>query len=228
MGVKGRFVPGNSRSVLLLLVLGSQCGAGALFAGTPTGLFISEYVEGTLNNKALEIFNGGDTPVDLASELVDVQIYFNGSVTAGATVGLSGILPSGGTWVVTHSSAAQALLDFADQTSSSVNFNGNDAVVLRANLTVIDSIGTVGIDPGTEWGSGGTTTANHTLRRDAAICLGDVNTADAFDPFPEWIGFALDDFSGLGAHVSNCSAYVFNDGFESGGTAAWSATEPPI
>ena len=34
----------------------------------PTELFFSEYIEGTSNNKALEIFNGTGAPIDLAAE----------------------------------------------------------------------------------------------------------------------------------------------------------------
>ena len=37
----------------------------ALASATPTELFISEYIEGSSNNKALEIFNGTGAAVDL-------------------------------------------------------------------------------------------------------------------------------------------------------------------
>ena len=36
-------------------------------AAAPTELFISEYVEGSSNNKALEIYNGTGATVDLAA-----------------------------------------------------------------------------------------------------------------------------------------------------------------
>src|SRR5690349_18476217 len=52
--------------------------AGAANAA-PTDLFISEYVEGSSNNKALELFNGTGAPVDLAANGYLVQFYFNGS-----------------------------------------------------------------------------------------------------------------------------------------------------
>ena len=50
---------------------------------TPTELFFSEYIEGTSNNKALEIFNGTSAPVDLTAAGYDVQMFFNGSSSAG-------------------------------------------------------------------------------------------------------------------------------------------------
>src|SRR3954449_6937208 len=53
-------------------------------AATPTDLFISEYVEGSANNKALELFNGTGSPIDLAAGGYGVQIYFNGATVAGA------------------------------------------------------------------------------------------------------------------------------------------------
>ena len=42
----------------------------------------------------------------------------------------------------------------ADQTNGSGWFNGDDAVVLRKGTTVLDVIGQIGFDPGTEWGTG--------------------------------------------------------------------------
>ncbi|MGH3136501.1 MAG: ExeM/NucH family extracellular endonuclease, partial [Gaiellaceae bacterium] len=62
----------------------------------------------------------------------------------------------------------------------------------------IDSIGQAGFDPGTEWGTGLTSTADNTLRRKATIETGDAAPTDAFDPSLEWDGFATDTFDGLG------------------------------
>ncbi|HSE98588.1 MAG TPA: hypothetical protein VLD57_10015, partial [Blastocatellia bacterium] len=64
----------------------------------------------------------------------------------------------------------------------------------------IDVIGQIGFDPGTEWGSGLTSTADNTLRRKASISAGDPNGSDPFDPSVEWDGFATDTFDGLGSH----------------------------
>jgi hypothetical protein len=73
------------------------------------------------------------------------------------------------------------------------------------NGTVIDSIGQVGFDPGSEWGSGLVSTADNTLRRKATIKSGDLIVNDAFDPATEWDGYAVDTFDGLGGHTSDCS-----------------------
>ena len=66
------------------------------------------------------------------------------------------------------------------------------------------SLGQIGFDPGSEWGTGLTSTADNTLRRVSTICAGDPNGSDPFDPSFEWEGFATDTFGGLGAHTANC------------------------
>ena len=56
--------------------------------------------------------------------------------------------------------------------AGTIYYNGDDAVVLRkggADGPVLDSIGQVGFDPGTEWGTGLTSTVDNTLRRKAAV-----------------------------------------------------------
>ena len=56
--------------------------------GNLTDLFISEYVEGTSNNKAIEIFNGTSSSVDLAADGYKLEFYFNGSTSPGTTINL--------------------------------------------------------------------------------------------------------------------------------------------
>ena len=50
-------------------------------------------------------------------------------------------------------------------------------------------IGQVGFDPGTAWGSGMTSTLDHTLRRKASVSAGDPDGSNAFDPAAEWDGY---------------------------------------
>ncbi len=168
-------------------------------AATPTELFISEYVEGSSNNKALEIYNGTGASVDLSA--YNVQVYANGLPTAGSTTTLSGTLASGAAFVYANSSSSAAIKAVANLLSGSANWNGNDAVVLRKGSAVVDVIGQIGVDPGTEWGSGLTSTMDNTLRRKASVTAGDTNGADAFDPAAQWDGFAVDTFDGLGSHT---------------------------
>jgi hypothetical protein len=167
--------------------------------GAPTELFISEYVEGSSSNKALEVFNGTGAPVTLTGSY-DVQIFANGSPTATATIPLTGTIADGDVFVLARTAAVAAILAVADQTTTNFLWNGNDAVVLRRDGAIVDAVGQVGVDPGVEWGTGDTSTADHTLRRKPAIQAGDPDSTDSFDPAGEWDGFAIDSFDGLGSH----------------------------
>ena len=132
-------------------------------------------------------------------------MFFNGSASAGLTINLTGTVTNGDVYVVAQSSANATILAQADQTNGVGWFNGDDAVVLRMGTTIIDVIGQIGLDPGTEWGTGLASTADNTLRRNDTICAGDPNGGDAFDPFIEWEGFATDTYGGLGSYTANCS-----------------------
>ena len=164
----------------------------------PSELFFSEYVEGSSNNKALEIYNGTGAAVTLTS-MYQIQVCFNGS-TSCSSFSLTGSVANGDVFVFAAASAAPAILAQADQTTSASLFNGDDAVVLRKNGAIVDVIGQIGFDPGVEWGSGLTSTADNTLRRKSAIQSGDTNGSDAFNPATEWDGYAVDTFDGLGSH----------------------------
>ena len=172
-----------------------------------TDLFFSEYVEGSSYNKALEIYNGPGTAIDLGANAYSVAIYFNGASGPGTIITLTGTVAKGDVFVLADDDADGAILSMADQTSMSIFFNGDDAVVLLKGGVVIDVIGQVGVDPGSEWGSGEVSTGNNTIRRKAGICSGDTVSSDPFDPSLEWNGFASNTFDGLGSH-SGCPPYV--------------------
>jgi predicted extracellular nuclease len=200
-----RMPPRRTMTALAVAVLGfSMLGPVATASAAPTDLFISEYVEGSSNNKAIEIYNGTGAPVDLAAGGYLLQFYFNGATTAGTSVPLTGTVADGDVFVLAQSAAVAAVLAQADQTSSASFYNGDDAVVLRSGGAagpVVDSLGQVGVDPGAEWGTGLTSTADNTLRRLPGVTAGDTDPTDAFDPAVQWAGFATDTFDGLGAHT---------------------------
>src|SRR4051794_1355954 len=169
-------------------VLGPPVSASA----APADMFISEYVEGSANNKALEFYNGTGSALDLASGQYVVQLYFNGAKDATATIPLTGTVAAGHTHVLAASSANADLLAKTDQTYGGALFNGDDAIVLRkggASGPVLDSFGELGVDPGAAWGSGATGTADHTLRRDPDVTGGDTTVDDVFDPAAQWTGY---------------------------------------
>ncbi len=191
------FQRGFALLTMLALALGAFV-APAPTRAAPTELFISEYIEGSSNNKALEIYNGTGAPIDLGAGEYSVQIYFNGSSSAGRTIALTGTVTVGDAYVLAHSSTPTIT---GDQEDANLGFNGDDAVVLSRGTAVLDVIGQIGSDPGTQWGSDLASTADNTLRRKACVAGGDPDGSNAFDPASEWEGFANDAVAGLGEHT---------------------------
>ena len=182
------------RHILITALLSSSSLASA-------DLFFSEYIEGSSNNKALEIYNNTGATVDLSA--YEVQMFFNGNTNAALTIALQGTLPDGEVYVLAHSAAHPDILAVADQTNGAGWFNGDDAVALLYGGNPIDVIGQIGVDPGSQWGTGDTATANKTLRRMTSVTEGDADGYDAFDPAQQWEGFAQDTFAGLGQYSDN-------------------------
>ena len=69
-------------------------------AAAPTDLFFSEYIEGSSNNKALEIYNGTGAAVNLATGGYSIQMCFNGATTCTLTINLTGTVGAGDVYVV--------------------------------------------------------------------------------------------------------------------------------
>ena len=161
-------------------------------------LVITEYVEGSSNNKALEIYNGTGSPVNLADYAI--RAYHNGATSPTYTVPLDGAasLADGDVYVVAHGSANDAIKAVADDLDSRISFNGDDALVLVNTGTgeVVDSFGQVGFDPGSQWSANGVSTQNETLRR--TDLTRDSDPSDAFDPSARFAAFGQDNVSDLG------------------------------
>lgn len=170
-------------------------------------LFISEYVEGSSNNKAIELFNGTNAAIDLSA--YKLELYANGAATPGTTLNLTGTLQPGGTYVIVNGSANDALKAKSNATSGVTNFNGDDTLVLKKGDTVLDVFGQVGFDPGTKWGTTVATVDQSLVRKDT-VTTGDANGADAFDPAVEWNSQPIDTFTNLGSHTFQ--GVVYGDG----------------
>jgi len=185
-------------SLTLACLFASLCATNA-----SADIYFSEYVEGSSNNKALEIYNSSETAVNLSG--YKVEYYFNGNAAAGLTINLSGTVPAKGLFVLAHGSANSTILAAANQTSSASWFNGDDAIVLKNGATILDAIGQIGVDPGSEWGTGLVSSADNTLRRKASVTTGRTNATGSFDPSSEWEGFATDTFDNLGTYQGSTS-----------------------
>lgn len=137
-------------------------------AQTPTDLFFSEYVEGSGNNKALEIYNPTNQAIDLGSYYV--ARYSNGAsvYTDGGITHLSGTIAPYSTFVLVNgqtttsgtspacSPILQAMADQLDgEYPAPTYMNGNDAISLfktpggatpnGTNETAVDLIGQIGL-----------------------------------------------------------------------------------
>jgi predicted extracellular nuclease len=193
---------GSTLFLALALALGAllPLAAPTTTRAAPTELFFSEYIEGSSNNKALEIYNGTGATVDLAAGDYEIWQYSNGASTTSLMIDLTGSVAAGDVYVFAHSLANAAILAQADQHANLGLFNGDDAVVLMKADVAIDVIGQIGFRPNPEWGSGLTSTENNTLARKDCVEAGDPDGSNAFDPAVQWNGFATDTFTGLGAH----------------------------
>ncbi len=193
--------------VVWALVLGGAPAAADTLDACPTELFFSEYIEGSGNNKALEIYNSTGSDITFTGQY-SVALYSNGSATPGNTLILNGAtLANGDVYVIANANAVQAVLDEADITSNVTWYNGDDAIALFKDGVIIDVIGQIGFDPGSYWGTEPNTTQEHTLVRRSNIMGGDADGSDAFDPADEWDAYAQDTFTYLGSHtIDPCGA----------------------
>ena len=69
-------------------------------ADPPTDLFISEYIEGSSNNKAIEIFNGTGAPVDLAPASTRCRCTSTATRPPALTIELTGTVADGDVFVL--------------------------------------------------------------------------------------------------------------------------------
>jgi len=167
-------------------------------------VLITEYVEGGSNNKAFEISNLGTESVDLFTAGYRLEAFNNGNTDASNSENLIGILVPNSSIVIYNSGADEAFKKLAPQgIASNVTFiNGDDALVLTVNGTIVDSLGRVGEDPGSEWtdpNDANFSTANKTLRRLSTVTIGDLIVDDVFPNTPnQWLTFDQDTSDGLG------------------------------
>jgi predicted extracellular nuclease len=180
-------------------------------------LFFSEYVEGSSNNKALEIYNPTTSTINLST--YQVLLFSNGGTTPSNTLNFpSTTIAPGGVYVIANGNASAAILALADTLFGVTNFNGDDAIVLMNGADSLDIIGIVGNDPGTEWPVGTGSTLNNTLRRNATTQGGTKNWAISST---QWDVYPIDNIADLGAHTMiPCGASADPIvGFSSSGTS---------
>ncbi|MCL1050249.1 endonuclease [Shewanella abyssi] len=172
---------------------------GTLSTAANANLVITEYIEGSSNNKAVEISNVGGSAIDLDANAYKLILFSNGKTEPGNTEILAGTLEPGKSLVFHNAGSAD---DFKVGNASTVTyFNGDDALVLTKDDVVIDRFGKLGEDPGSAWtdpNNADFSTANKTLRRKASVTTGDTDAGAAFPSGDQWVVFDTDTSDGLG------------------------------
>ncbi len=191
-----------------------------LLAGLVMGLsgqalanvFISEYIEGSSNNKAIEIYNGTGADLDLNTisfrRITNGTSIYDFALTDYADQIASMTLADGDVFVVCNSSSVAAITAVSDLVGSAICYhNGDDAIILLQDGVIIDAVGPNDLytDPGTGWDVAGVTnaTADHTLVRKIEVTAGNLDWdasrgTNATDS--EWIVLDVDTFGSLGSH----------------------------
>jgi hypothetical protein len=158
------------------------------FTMASSTLYFSEYIEGSSNNKALEIYNPTGQDVNLDD-------YFIASSYNGSGIDddkpvyhfpKGYVLKAGDVFVVANSQASSDILAHANDTVAYnegnyvCGFNGDDARVLMKEVPDshdrmwVDAIGNPWEDPGAGWDVAGVTAAtkDHTLLRKRSVKMG--------------------------------------------------------
>ncbi len=157
------------------------------FTVASSSLIFSEYIEGSSNNKALEIYNPTDHDISLDNYVIAGSYNGNGIDQDKPVYHFPKgyVLKAGDVFVLANSQADSAILAHANDTVAYneggyvCSFNGNDARVLirmegQYDWMWIDAIGDPWNDPGAGWDVAGVAAAtkDHTLLRKRNVKIG--------------------------------------------------------
>jgi hypothetical protein len=173
-----------------------------------TQIYISQYVQDSLTNDAIQLYNPSTASINLSGYYLTVTTGTN----AATYFPLSGTIQAGKVFVLVNAKAPSAWLrGKANQLVNNLTFNGNQVVglVYSTNPMVadvmIDAIGDPTITPANGYtvSAMGTTgsTKNHTLVRLPRVTGGDVEWSKA--QF-EWYSYPVHTYGFLGFHNSIC------------------------
>lgn len=198
-------------------------------------LFISEYVEGSGNNKAIEFYNPTVNSINLSN--YRLVRYSNGSTTGTDSTDLTGTIASFGTFVIANgvgvtsgatgtspacNPALQALAQQLDGAYPVPTFmNGDDAVLLvkKSPYKILDIFGKIGEQPVTAWSDvapydgtiGKWWTKDHSLQRKSTVQQGVTTNPTLFNVKLEWDSLPKDNWTNVGLHSCGCSSVGFKE-----------------
>jgi endonuclease I len=164
----------------------------AATGSTATDLLFSEYIEGSSNNKALEISNATGAAINLS--IYSIKKQTNGAGAWSTGLSLTGTLNNGSKFTIVNSLMASSCYPISSANISTsateMAFNGNDAVGLFKNGVLIDIIGTF---------NGGTANfaADQTIRRKATV----TSPTTTFNKTTQWDSYTSDTCNNLGSRI---------------------------
>jgi len=188
--VKAKDAAGNASASSSTIAVTTNASGGT--GGTATDLLFSEYIEGSGNNKALEIANNTGNSVSLSAYTIKKQTNGAGAWSTG--LALSGTLTTGSKFVIVNSSISSTCYSTSaaniSTSGTELMFNGNDAVGLFKNGVLIDIIGTF---------SGGTANfaVDVTLRRKSTV----TSPSTTFNLSSQWDSYATDTCNNLASKM---------------------------
>jgi len=182
-----------------------------------TDLFISEYIEGSGNNKALEIYNPTGIPVSLDNYRI-AQATNGGGWEYYHYFPQGAVLAANDVWVIITDAIAPTLFDPANADEvlaypSVVHFNGNDARAIErtdngTDYYIIDVFGDPDSDANIDVAGVTGAAVDHTIVRKSSVLTGNTDWAasagtNADDS--EWIVYPINTFDYLGWHFYGLS-----------------------
>ncbi|WP_187027621.1 lamin tail domain-containing protein [Persicimonas caeni] len=187
---------------------GGNDGGGHTGGGGADCLIISEYVEGSSYNKAIEIYNCGSAAIDLTDYrycAAHNSTDPTGTADCSRDHDLTGTLAAGAVQVLCNDRISDAAA--CDELTGNISFNGDDRFVIYLDDgsgayehgvdTVVDAFGELASEPSSRlW-------ADVTLER---CNFAPFDGVSSFDAAVFYTTHAEDDFSGLGAAPSETCA----------------------
>jgi hypothetical protein len=225
------------KKTLLSLSLMAVAFAGK--AQNCSDLFISEYVEGSGNSKAMEFYNPTANTINLNN--YRLVRYSNGSAIGTDSTDLVGSVNSYSTFVIANgagvtsgttstspacSPVLQAMAQQLDGPYPAPTFvNGDDAMVLarKSPYARIDIFGKIGQQPTTAWSDqapfdgtvGKWWTKDHSLQRKSTVQQGVMTNPTQFNVKLEWDSLSKDNWTNVGIHACDCKPVGVNENVKS-------------
>lgn len=164
-------------------------------------IFFSEYIEGSSNNKAVEIYNPTSNTIDLSNYVF--YRFNNGGVTASDSFKTTATLAPNEVYVIGNPSAIASILAQSDTTHTFTFYNGDDALCIVSLVSgdTLDIFGIIGNDPGTNWPVGTGATSEFTLVRKSTVKAGQKDWSVGAT---EWDVYAQNTDTYIGSHTSDC------------------------